>query len=341
MVMDSIRALLILMFFLILGCLLTALHGHEVHNSMQVLDEIKIQEKFVRLKHLIPVLEDQKEGDLLICRRPVKDKPVILSKEYLKKLLIAKGAEKVLELVKLPESITIHYDVMIQERVALAQASQSQTNKTEIDPNEVLILITEEVEKMLSELDADVTIYLRNRNTTWLLDVPEDYELKILPGISVRSNMVTARVAVYHNEKIVDRKAFNFEADIFVQGLVSSRDIETGSVVKQGDFAWQKIAYSADINNAVRSESDILGKVLKKRLRAGSAVEEKDLEMPNLMTRGEMVSVLVKGQGFEIKTSGIAQDKAKIGDVVEVILKGSKKKVLCIARGANEVEVFN
>lgn len=356
--MQSYKIILLMLFVLLIGNYKNYIHANdekqqvftEEDSSFSLLADVKVADNFVRLKHLTDKeISNMGYRELLICKRPLKDKPLTLTKSYLKALFKTNGMdEKTMYLMDIPEEVKISY--MSPSNVSAPNLPIASTNSnsevvkseplTEIDISEILLRVSNAIDTQLRKSDPQVSIYMPQSRSYWKLKVPEDYDLKILPGLMIKSNSVTAKIGVYYKEALVDAKVFNFKADIYIKSLAANGNFDKGHEVKKGDFTMQLVPYSIDANNYISDEKSLVGLVLKKNIKVGDGLEDSDVESPVIVQRGASVNIIVKDEGYSIRANGIAQEAGRIGDQVVVLMKNNDVKIKCTVTGENAVSII-
>ena len=324
----------------------------EEDASFTLLSEVKTSENFVRLKDLTEhVIENAGYREMLICKRPLKDKPLTLTKEYLERLFKTNGMdEKTFFLMDIPPEVRVFCSEKITDNKNKSTPSVRQGPTeiakvevepfTEIDSSEILLRLSNYIEQQLKKNDPQISLYQPHSNSNWKVKVPEDYDLKIMPGIIIKSNSVIAKIGVYNNNVLVDIKSFTFRADIFIKALVADTNLDKGQVINKGSFSLQLVPYSIDAMNYIRDEKALLGLEVQRNIKAGEGLEGKDLNTPILIKRGASVNIVVKEEGFSIRTVGVALAGGRIGDQIQVSMKNTEGKLNCTITGDNTVDII-
>lgn len=319
--------------------------------SFSLSEAVSVTDSFVRLKHLTShQFSNANYGEFLICRKPLKDRPVTLTKSYLENLFKTSGIdEKTLYLMEIPKEITVtcgevafdKKNRVFASKASLIKESAKSEVLVEIDSSEILLVVSSYIDSQLRKNDPQISIYHPTSNSNWKVAVPEDYDLKVLPGAVIRANNVTAKIGVYHKGALVDAKLFNFKADIFVKAFAAENNFEKGKVLNKGDFSLKLVPYSLNAMSAVRDEKSLVGFELQKSIRAGETVEASELNTPILINRGAVVNIVIKEKGYSIRAVGVAQEMGRIGDQIQVTMKNINSKLNCTVTGENTVDIIN
>jgi len=98
--------------------------------------------------------------------------------------------------------------------------------------------------------------------------------------------------------------------------LVSSKPLQQGQVIHAGDYTIQ----SGEISQPgiVTNEAQIVGKVLKFSIGAGQLLKQDMFRPPYVVTQGQSVQLFSEGQGFKLRTEGIAMNNAAAGQAAQV-----------------------
>lgn len=122
-----------------------------------------------------------------------------------------------------------------------------------------------------------------------------------------------------------------------VEILTYARNLNAGEIVRAEDLTWgEAVATPVD---APRDAEDVIGKAAKKPLRAGAAVAVKDLAMPQVIKRDDMVQVSFRAGGIILTLQGKALEAAALGDPVSIQNAASKKVIEAVATGPGQAVV--
>jgi flagella basal body P-ring formation protein FlgA len=88
-----------------------------------------------------------------------------------------------------------------------------------------------------------------------------------------------------------------------------------------------------------RSVEEVVGKAVTRPIAAGQPIDLAALRVPVLVKRNEVVRVIARGAGVQVKTAGRALGEAGYGDLVEVQMLDSRERFLARAIDAQTVEI--
>lgn len=118
--------------------------------------------------------------------------------------------------------------------------------------------------------------------------------------------------------------------------LVSARQLPLGHTLQNEDIASQTV--EASRIEGLTDPKQVLGKVLRYGIAAGQVLREDMLRPPYSVTQGQVVQLAVQGNGFSIRSEGVALNNASEGQAVRVRV-GSGRVIGGIARANGTVEV--
>ena len=118
--------------------------------------------------------------------------------------------------------------------------------------------------------------------------------------------------------------------------LVSARQLPLGHTLQNEDIASQTV--EASRIEGLTDPRQVLGKVLRYGIAAGQVLREDMLRPPYSVTQGQVVQLAVQGDGFSIRSEGVALNNASEGQAVRVRV-GSGRVIGGIARANGMVEV--
>jgi flagellar basal body P-ring formation protein FlgA len=121
--------------------------------------------------------------------------------------------------------------------------------------------------------------------------------------------------------------------------LAWSHSIQTGDLIQPDDLTYARVATFAVPQDAPRDADQIIGKIARRPLRAGTAVAVHDVSSPQVIKANDAVQVAYRAGGVSLVLMGKAIGSAAIGEPVEIMNPVSKKTIQAIASGADAAVV--
>lgn len=122
-----------------------------------------------------------------------------------------------------------------------------------------------------------------------------------------------------------------------VEVLTYARSLNAGDIVEADDLVWgEAVAAPA---GAPKDADEIIGKVAKRPLRAGASVISRDVGLPQVIKRDDLVQVAFRDGGVSLTLQGKAMEAAAVGESFKVQNVGSKKIIEAVATGRGRAVV--
>ena len=122
-----------------------------------------------------------------------------------------------------------------------------------------------------------------------------------------------------------------------VQALAYARNIAAGEIVGAADMVWSDNAVAPA--DAPGDPDAVIGMVARRPLRAGAAVQSRDLSNPLVIKRDDTISVAFEAAGISLLLQGKALKDAAVGESVQVLNTQSKKVIDAVATGPGKAAV--
>jgi flagella basal body P-ring formation protein FlgA len=121
------------------------------------------------------------------------------------------------------------------------------------------------------------------------------------------------------------------------QALTYARNIAAGEIVGAADMVWSNDAIAPA--DAPGDPDAVIGMAARRPLRAGAAVQARDLSNPLVIKRDNAVSVSFEAAGISLVLQGKALKDAAVGESVQVLNPQSKKVIEAVATGQGKAAV--
>ena len=118
--------------------------------------------------------------------------------------------------------------------------------------------------------------------------------------------------------------------------LASARQLPPGHTLQENDLASQ--ATESSRTEGFTNPQQVVGKVLRYGIAAGQVLRKDMLRQPYSVKQGQVVQIAVQGNGFSIRSEGVALSNAGEGQTVQIRV-GSGRVVSGVARAGGLVEI--
>ena len=119
---------------------------------------------------------------------------------------------------------------------------------------------------------------------------------------------------------------------------VATRRLQSMQRVKKGDFkmVFREVTYAID---GVPAEKNLVGKKLRQGILVGHVIWNMSLEKKKAIRFGDITSVIIGADGWEVRSTAIAQENADMGDQIKLLNPKSRKFISGLVIGERLVRV--
>jgi flagella basal body P-ring formation protein FlgA len=110
-----------------------------------------------------------------------------------------------------------------------------------------------------------------------------------------------------------------------VEVAVLTRPLARGEAAQASDFALEKRVRETLPADVQVDAHDLAGRVARRALHAGAVVRSGDLARPEIVSRGDIVTIVYEAPGIMLTLRGRASDSGAEGDTIAVVNPQSKK----------------
>jgi flagella basal body P-ring formation protein FlgA len=123
------------------------------------------------------------------------------------------------------------------------------------------------------------------------------------------------------------------------QVLTYARSLNAGEIIRPEDLTWGEVADFSVPSDAPKDAETAIGKAARKPVHAGSAVASRDLAMPQVIKKDDIVLVAFRSGGIALTLQGKALQSATLGEPFSVQNSTSKKVIEAVATGPGRAVV--
>ncbi|WP_419829604.1 flagellar basal body P-ring formation chaperone FlgA [Methylobacterium sp.] len=120
---------------------------------------------------------------------------------------------------------------------------------------------------------------------------------------------------------------------------VLTRSLNRGDPVRDGDLVVERRPREMVAADAQAGATAVLGEVAQHALPAGTVLRVSDTALPELVARGESVTIVYETASVSLSMRGLANEAGRMGAVVNVVNVASKKVLQATVIGPGRVSV--
>jgi len=124
-----------------------------------------------------------------------------------------------------------------------------------------------------------------------------------------------------------------------VEVLTYARSLNAGEIVRAEDVVWSKVQAHLAPADAPNDAEAVIGQAARRPVRSGAVVAPRDLAAPQVIKRGEAVSIAYRFEGVNLVLQGEALENASVGEAFSVLNTQSKKTIEAVAAGPGRAVV--
>ena len=140
-----------------------------------------------------------------------------------------------------------------------------------------------------------------------------------------RYGAVHVNVEVRQNGRLVRRMDVGSWLRVWVTVMSVSRDLARGAVISADDLQPKEVDIATAHPGVINSADFPIGKRLIQAVQTGTALTESMVEHVPDINPGEIVQLVVNGEGFEITMQVKALEKGSRGDIIRVLNTATRK----------------
>ena len=127
--------------------------------------------------------------------------------------------------------------------------------------------------------------------------------------------------------------------EVLTEMVVTKRPLRRYHMITEDDIHLKKMDLSKVKSNAMTTYEDVLGKRTKRAINTGEVLRTDHIELPPLVKRGDVVSIIAETDGLRITALGEIKKKGCRGERIKVLNLDSKKCIYARVLDSNTVRV--
>lgn len=186
--------------------------------------------------------------------------------------------------------------------------------------------------------NSDIELNNRGVQITVPLAVSTDVGIRDLV-VDARHKSFSATVEVPANTPGAQRVRLTGRFFSTLDIPVLAHAIPHGDIISAHDLTWSKVREDVVRRDAITDADQIIGLTPRQALRPGQMISAADLERPQAVGKGAMVTMTLKVGGMTLTSQGRAIEPGSLGDTIRVVNTRSNITVEAKVDGPNMVSV--
>ena len=139
--------------------------------------------------------------------------------------------------------------------------------------------------------------------------------------------------------RITKKIQVNTKIAVMQDILVSNRALERHDVITEEDVRLEQMNLAELKTDVMTDSGEVIGKRVKRAIEVNTPLRLNFVEVPPLVKRGDMVTIVAESDVLKITTKGFVTESGCKGEMVKVINVNSRKELFAKVRDARTVEV--
>ncbi len=146
-------------------------------------------------------------------------------------------------------------------------------------------------------------------------------------------------VSFYVDGKFEKKIWTSARMEVITGVVAAAKPIGRYKPISKNDLCLRKMDISSLPSNAITNIDEAVGKRTKRKIDVNSVIRADMIEIPPLIRRGDVVTIIAESESLRITTLGKAREKGRRGDRIKVVNINSKKELFALVLNSNTVAV--
>jgi len=186
--------------------------------------------------------------------------------------------------------------------------------------------------------DFNLVFYNQSPTITLPNDVESNIEIASL-DLDLQSDSFSAVAVAPSKDNPLKKINLSGKIERLVSVPVFRTALQNGDVIGENDLDWVQIPVRELQHNAMTKKEDLIGMTPRRIIYPGKFVLKGTLEKPQLVQRGENITIFFSRGPLRLSAKGKALQSGAIGDTVRVTNDASSRTITARVSGTKEVIV--
>jgi len=154
-----------------------------------------------------------------------------------------------------------------------------------------------------------------------------------------RSNRIPVSVSIFLDGRHFRKVWASLVVDIHREVVVLNHAMRRYQRITTDDVSRVSMPLSDIPQNAIHGDQNVVGKRVKKSLLSGTVLRTDTVELPPLIKRGDVVTILATSGALQVTTLGTAKNNGQQGDRIRVVNLDTRKVLFGYILDSKTVQV--
>jgi flagella basal body P-ring formation protein FlgA len=169
---------------------------------------------------------------------------------------------------------------------------------------------------------------------------PGEVELKARPRLaSVGVGSIPVVVEAWVDGRLYRAVSLSVKLSQLREVVVANHPLPRHAMVRQADVRLERRDISYLSHEPLNDLTLVVGRRTTRMLASGDIVSSDALELPPLIQKGDVVTLMVEGPGLLVTTKGVAQEEGRAGQLVRAKNAASGREVLGTVESKKTIRV--
>lgn len=285
-----------------------------------------VEHKKVKLGDIAVITGDEPElvevaQSIVLASAPLMNRSIFMGKNLIIRALLKNGFDLKTVNLFLPDKIIVKNKLIRISKDKVEEAIREYIYKnmpwqkeqiaiTQIDLKEDIFLPSGEIDQKISV----------KGNSSFIGKVPLYLEFKV-------------------NGEVSKRKIIRANIKVLMPVVLTKTFLKRNQVISENDIYIEKKWTSKVSSGLCTSIDEVIGKEIKRNIKAGQPLLRSQLEIPADIKKGNKITILAETKTLKITTMGIAGENGTKGQTIKVKNLGSNKIIYARVVNSTTVEV--
>lgn len=169
-------------------------------------------------------------------------------------------------------------------------------------------------------------------------DADKSVEVESLSFDGDKNSFKAVLVAPSSDNPVV-REKVNGIVHRMVDVPVLRSPMKTGNIIRAHDLDSVAVRSEFIQHDMILSQDELVGMTPRRLILAGNPIKEMEVQEPQIVKRGELVTMVFKSGGLSLTAQGKALENGARGDMIRVVNASSSRTLEAVVSGYKEVNV--